>query len=338
MERELIVTLLKKNIDDLILLTEGFEEMTVYPRALIHLAQLKTNDIKQYLYELGEWKPAALPVVVEETLQVLPPAIPDSTPEQSLESDPVEPLPVEPPISEILTVETSKIQDESDTIPDELPEMSIEKTLETLATIETSELPAYEAENTGAEEETEGPIAPDEEPVQPELPEEEVEVLSAPDEEEKSAPDEKEKSAPDEEEKTPPQEEDPQDEEISTPDENEKSTPQEEDKKQVTLAEKLAMGMSRNESQTNSESNRLSNSLGNTKIDDIRQAISIGDRFRFQRELFRNNGEEMNKMLNYINLLASFQEIESFLQKKYGWTDDNQTAKDLYAIVRRKFL
>lgn len=96
--------------------------------------------------------------------------------------------------------------------------------------------------------------------------------------------------------------------------------------------------MSRNESQTNSESNRLSNSLGNTKIDDIRQAISIGDRFRFQRELFRNNGEEMNKMLNYINLLASFQEIESFLQKKYGWTDDNQTAKDLYAIVRRKFL
>ena len=299
MERELIVTLLKKNIDDLILLTEGFEEMTVYPRALIHLAQLKTNDIKQYLYELGEWKPAALPVVVEETLQVLPPAIPDSTPEQSLESDPVEPLPVEP---------------------------------------QTSELPAYEAENTGAEEDTEGPIAPDEEPVQPELPEEEVEELSAPDEEELSAPDEKEKSAPDEEEKTPPQEKDPQEEEIFTPDENEKSTPQEEDKKQVTLAEKLAMGMSRNESQTNSESNRLSNSLGNTKIDDIRQAISIGDRFRFQRELFRNNGEEMNKMLNYINLLASFQEIESFLQKKYGWTDDNQTAKDLYAIVRRKFL
>ena len=113
---------------------------------------------------------------------------------------------------------------------------------------------------------------------------------------------------------------------------------QEDEKKQVTLGEKISMGMVRNEIHANNDSARLSNTLGQPKIDDIRQAISIGDRFRFQRELFRNNGEEMNKMLNYINLLASFQEIESFLQKKYGWAADNQAAKDLYAIARRKFL
>lgn len=84
--------------------------------------------------------------------------------------------------------------------------------------------------------------------------------------------------------------------------------------------------------------NSISSTLANKKITDIKQAISIGDRFRFQRELFRANGEEMNKTLTYINQLATLEEVMSFLQSKYGWGVNNEVAEDLYQIVRRRFV
>ncbi|MEI7505088.1 MAG: hypothetical protein WCJ61_17575, partial [Paludibacter sp.] len=84
--------------------------------------------------------------------------------------------------------------------------------------------------------------------------------------------------------------------------------------------------------------NSISSTLANKKITDIKQAISIGDRFRFQRELFRSNGEDMNKTLSYINQLATLEEVVSFLKSKYGWTVDNEAADDFFQIVRRRFV
>ncbi|MGC3978683.1 MAG: hypothetical protein QM751_10925 [Paludibacteraceae bacterium] len=76
----------------------------------------------------------------------------------------------------------------------------------------------------------------------------------------------------------------------------------------------------------------------NVKINDIRQAINIGDRFRFQRELFGGNGEVMNKTIAYLNQLAKFEEVASFLNNKFGWAKDNAHAEDFLQIVKRKFL
>ena len=313
MERELIVTLLKKNIDDLILLTEGFEEMTSYPRALIQLAQLKTTDIKQYLYELGEWKPAIEHVPVslieacENDVRI------ETATEEHAETQETS---VEEELTSDKTEEVTEVMEEDELIENEEPEEEV-----------TEEELIPEEEEVVEEEKVEEPIT---EPV-----EETAEYEPAP-----LSPVVTETVVQDAQpsEPEPITENDPEAEESTATKAPPVTEDHEEENKQLTLGEKLAMGISRNEMHTTGEASRLSSSLGNTKIDDIRQAISIGDRFRFQRELFRNNGEEMNKMLNYINLLASFQEIESFLQKKYGWTDDNQAAKDLYAIVRRKFL
>lgn len=94
--------------------------------------------------------------------------------------------------------------------------------------------------------------------------------------------------------------------------------------------------ISRNEVMSKSD-NSLSATIANKKISDIKQAISIGDRFRFQRELFKGNGEEMNKTLSYINQLATLDEVLSFLKSKYGWDETNEAAEDFYQIVRRKF-
>lgn len=105
-----------------------------------------------------------------------------------------------------------------------------------------------------------------------------------------------------------------------------------------TIADKIAGNSTstRNENLSGKD-NSLSASLANKKIADIKQAISIGDRFRFQRELFRSNGEDMNKTLNYLNLLATEEEAMSFLKSKYGWDETNPTVEDFYQLVKRKF-
>ncbi len=108
--------------------------------------------------------------------------------------------------------------------------------------------------------------------------------------------------------------------------------------KKTTIADKIiSPTVSRNEFMSKAD-NSLSASIANKKITDIKQAISIGDRFRFQRELFKGNGEEMNKTLNYINQLATLDEVTSFLQSKYGWDGENETTEDFYQIIKRKFL
>jgi hypothetical protein len=82
--------------------------------------------------------------------------------------------------------------------------------------------------------------------------------------------------------------------------------------------------------------NTISSILTNKKITDIKEAINIGDRFRFQRELFAN-GEDMNKTFSYINQLSTFEEVKSFLQSRYGWDAKNETAEDFLQIVRKQF-
>lgn len=105
----------------------------------------------------------------------------------------------------------------------------------------------------------------------------------------------------------------------------------------TTIADKIIHPtVSRNEVLSKSD-NSLSATIANKKISDIKQAISIGDRFRFQRELFKGNGEEMNKTLSYINQLATLDEVLSFLKSKYGWDETNEATEDFYQIVRRKF-
>lgn len=112
-----------------------------------------------------------------------------------------------------------------------------------------------------------------------------------------------------------------------------------EETRKTTIADKIIQPtVSRNEAHSKNNDNSLSASIANKKISDIKTAISIGDRFRFQRELFRGNGEDMNKTLNYINQLATFDEVHSFLQSKYSWDEENDNVEDFYQIAKRKFI
>jgi hypothetical protein len=260
MNRKLLATLLRKEIQELEMITEGFMEMSEYPKAIILLAQRKTEDIQAYIKQLSELN-AADSVGVSVTL--------------------VQP---EEPAAEIESVSVESIIMEDSAI-DTNTEVDILEEVEGALEF-TSELIDFSEAYTPEEEEESMELIielPKREPVV------EQEVVA-------------------------------------------------EERKDSVLEEKsTAAILSRNELLSKTD-NSLGSVLANKKIDDIKQAISIGDRFRFQRELFKGNGEDMNKTLNYINQLATLDEVQSFLQSKYKWSPDNEAVEDFYQIVRRRFI
>lgn len=265
MNRKLIVTLLRKDIQELDMITEGFMEMNEYPKAIINLAQRKISDIQSYIQQLEELKNEVETTVLQENTQ----------PETVIVETVVEIIATEPEKESVIEIETSQ------------------ETVEVTESIETVEYTVTEEvnEQTVISESVDIP--------------ENYEVKEVT-------------------------------EVISSTITETKTTV--EDTKKTILAEKMSSHTpSRNDSLSKAD-NSISSTLANKKIEDIKQAISIGERFRFQRELFRGNGEDMNKTLSYINQLATLGEAQSFLQSKYGWESNNETAEDFYQIVRRRFL
>ena len=81
----------------------------------------------------------------------------------------------------------------------------------------------------------------------------------------------------------------------------------------------------------------LQTSLFGTAVVDIRQAISLGDRFLFQRELFAGNGELMQKTLDEINNLGSLNEAMDYVLDNFDW-DKESTAVQLFEnVLKRRF-
>ena len=78
-------------------------------------------------------------------------------------------------------------------------------------------------------------------------------------------------------------------------------------------------------------------SLFGSAVEDIRQAISLGDRFLFQRELFAGNGELMQKTLDEINSLNSLSEAMDYVLNNFEW-DKESTAVQLFEnVLKRRF-
>lgn len=78
-------------------------------------------------------------------------------------------------------------------------------------------------------------------------------------------------------------------------------------------------------------------SLFGAPVKDIRQAISLGDRFLFQRELFAGNGEKMQKTLDDLNALDTLDEALEYIRSHFDW-DKDATAVQLFEnVLRRRF-
>ena len=71
-------------------------------------------------------------------------------------------------------------------------------------------------------------------------------------------------------------------------------------------------------------------------VEDIRQAISLGDRFLYQRELFGQNAELMQRTLTELNELGSFDEAVAYISR-FGWDTESSTYQQFIVTLHRRF-
>lgn len=71
-------------------------------------------------------------------------------------------------------------------------------------------------------------------------------------------------------------------------------------------------------------------------VEDIRQAISLGDRFLYQRELFGQDAELMQRTLNELNNLGSFDEAVAYINR-FGWDTESSTYQQFIVTLHRRF-
>jgi hypothetical protein len=72
-------------------------------------------------------------------------------------------------------------------------------------------------------------------------------------------------------------------------------------------------------------------------VGDIRLAISLGDRFLYQRELFGQNAELMQKTLTKLNEMHSFDEALAFISKNFNWDTESNTYQQFLVTLHRRF-
>lgn len=83
--------------------------------------------------------------------------------------------------------------------------------------------------------------------------------------------------------------------------------------------------------------NAEKNSVSAPPISDIRKAISIGDRFLFQRELFASDGEKMNKTIDALNKMDSLDEAKAYIEKHFHWDSESQATQLFMSLLNRRF-
>ncbi len=103
-----------------------------------------------------------------------------------------------------------------------------------------------------------------------------------------------------------------------------------------TVADLVDSQPSLNEVQKREES-VIDSVINKVKITDLIQSISLGDRFRFQRELFDNNGEQMMQAFHDLNATTSLEEAMRYIEKHFRWDAENESVKDFMALLNRKF-
>ena len=293
MDKQTIITLLRKDIAELMQLTEGFDQIAQCPPVLIQLALQKTNSVQQILNELltlpktvekvekaTENEATQLTKPVEETIAV------QNTQIITEQGNTNEKVTVD--IPEEVQIKEQNLPEQNEQLPVEIEEKEL-KMDENVLMVETqSEVVDVEIEEP-LEKEEEKEIVEDTLNESPE----EVEEVEEEIEEQEELEDEEEKVAVNEE--------------------------------RIELIAKPEI-LTRNDS------------IVNSKIEDISKAISLGDRFLFQRELFGNNGEIMQKTIAHLNSINSAEEAMTYLQKKFAWDKESTTVERFIQLISRRYL
>jgi len=108
--------------------------------------------------------------------------------------------------------------------------------------------------------------------------------------------------------------------------------------KKTTIGEKIiGKKSSVNEKLSEKVNTSLDKTLNNRKITDLKKSISLNDKFRFQKELFKGNASLMNQTLEILNEAEDKNDAMEYLSN-FEWDEKNQNTIDFMELVNRKFL
>lgn len=72
-------------------------------------------------------------------------------------------------------------------------------------------------------------------------------------------------------------------------------------------------------------------------VADLRRSISLNDSFRFSRELFSGEMEQMNRAIEQISQMSSLDAATAFLFSKVNVSEENEALADLMELLKKYF-
>ncbi len=82
----------------------------------------------------------------------------------------------------------------------------------------------------------------------------------------------------------------------------------------------------------------LNDLLEKKNLSDFRKAFSLNDRFRFRRELFGGDDARMNKAINDLNDLHSYEDSVTYLNNELKWNIEDEAVADFIKLLEKRFL
>ncbi len=82
----------------------------------------------------------------------------------------------------------------------------------------------------------------------------------------------------------------------------------------------------------------LNDLLEKKNLSDFRKAFSLNDRFRFRRELFGGDEARMNKAINDLNDLHSYEDSVTYLNNELKWNIEDEAVADFIKLLEKRFL
>lgn len=83
---------------------------------------------------------------------------------------------------------------------------------------------------------------------------------------------------------------------------------------------------------------RVASVIEHQKITELKSAISIVDRFRFQRELFEGNGEQMSQAISDFDNMDSMEAAQAYIAQKFKWDEADANVADFMDLLQRRYL
>jgi cell wall-associated NlpC family hydrolase len=107
--------------------------------------------------------------------------------------------------------------------------------------------------------------------------------------------------------------------------------------KHSIIEEKIGNVESKVEQLSKEKGDSMADKIASSKISSIKSAISIADRFRFQRELFGGNADLMNSTLDRLDACSTIEEAEDIINDFTEWNPEDENVNDFLKLLGRRF-